>query len=67
MIVRAEELSRTRRLLETLVADYTGRKLSEVSEAMKHNTYMTASEAVQFGIADSVCSRTKRPTGKANL
>jgi ATP-dependent protease ClpP protease subunit len=64
MIVRAEELSRTRRLLEGLVAEYTGRKLSEISEAMAHNTYMTAHEAVEFGIADTVCMPRSK---KANL
>ena len=40
MIVRAEELARTRLLLEELVSEYTGKPLPKIKEAMAHNTYV---------------------------
>lgn len=45
---------RTRKLLNGILAKHTGRKLSEINKATDHNNFMTATEAIEFGLCDKV-------------
>lgn len=51
---QAESILRTRKLLNGILAKHTGRKLSEINKAMDHNNFMTATEAIEFGLCDKV-------------
>lgn len=51
---QAESILRTRKLLNGILAKHTGRKLSEINKATDHNNFMTATEAIEFGLCDKV-------------
>lgn len=51
---QSESILRTRKLLNGILAKHTGRKLSEINKATDHNNFMTAIEAIEFGLCDKV-------------
>ena len=51
---QSESILRTRKLLNGILAKHTGRKLSEMNKATDHNNFMTATEAIEFGLCDKV-------------
>lgn len=51
---QSESILRTRKLLNGILAKHTGRKLSEINKATDHNNFMTATEAIEFGLCDKV-------------
>ena len=57
--IQAREILRMRQRLNTLYAQYTGKKLEEIEKAMDRDTFMEADEAKAFGIIDEVFD--KRP------
>lgn len=52
--IHANHIQRTRKRLETIYAECTGKTLEEIHVACDRDNYMTADEAVEFGLADSV-------------
>ena len=57
--IQAEEILRMRSALNGLYVQHTDRSLEEVESAMDRDKFMTAEEAISFGLVDSVlCSRT---------
>lgn len=52
--IRAKHLTNTRERLETLIADYTGKSYDEVHTACERDNFMTAEEAVSFGLIDEI-------------
>lgn len=55
--IHAKEILRLKKLSIEYIALHTGRKYEEVAAAMERDFFMTASEAVDFGIADKVLDR----------
>lgn len=55
--IHAKEILRLKKLSIEYIAHHTGRKYEEVAAAMERDFFMTASEAVDFGIADKVLDR----------
>ena len=53
----AKRLMDTRRPLAEILADHTGRHVSEILENTVKDTFFTAKEAVEFGIADHVIKK----------
>ena len=47
--------------MEEIIAEHTGRPLENVSKEMERDYFMTAAEAVEYGIIDAVLSH--RPRG----
>jgi ATP-dependent Clp protease protease subunit len=55
-----------RRRIDEIYARHTGRPVAEVHDDMERDRYFTASEAVEYGLADRVVDRhelERRPTG----
>ena len=52
--IRAKHLTNTRERLETLIADYTDKSYDEVHTACERDNFMTAEEAVSFGLIDEI-------------
>ncbi|KRV49784.1 ATP-dependent Clp protease proteolytic subunit [Wenjunlia vitaminophila] len=52
--VQAREVERSRRLLEELLARHTGRSTEQISQAVERETFLTAEQAVEFGLVDLV-------------
>ena len=54
LILEAEEVERTRSLLEELLAAHTGRSAEQVREDTERDLVLTPERAVEYGIVDSV-------------
>jgi ATP-dependent Clp protease protease subunit len=52
--IQAREVISTKRRLEKIIAQHTGQPLDKVSKDMERDYFMTATEAKQYGIIDSV-------------
>jgi len=61
--IHAREILATRRRLNEIYAAHTGQPLKTVEEAMERDRFMTAAEAKEFGLIDTVVE--KRPTGES--
>jgi len=61
--IHAREILATRRRLNEIYAAHTGQPLKTVEEAMERDRFMTAADAKEFGLIDTVVE--KRPTGES--
>ncbi|GAB2605622.1 ATP-dependent Clp protease proteolytic subunit [Streptomyces capparidis] len=52
--IQAREVQRTRELLEELLARHTGRERARVHEDIEHDLFLTAEQAVDYGLVDRV-------------
>ena len=50
----SSHIMQTREILGKIIADRTGRTLDEVYEITKEDTYMSATEALEFGVATGI-------------
>lgn len=53
----AESIMQTKRDLVTILAQDTGRSEKEIEKAVSYDNFMTAEEAVKFGICDKIVER----------
>jgi len=58
--IQARELIAVKRRMEEIVAQHTGQPLEKVSKEMERDYFMTAAEAVEYGIIDTVLSHRPR-------
>lgn len=54
LILEAEEVERTRSLLEGLLAEHTGRSAAQIREDTERDLVLTPARAVEYGIVDAV-------------
>ena len=52
--VHAKELVRTREMLSKIIAEHTGRSIEEVREKTERDFFLTAEEALEFGVIDEI-------------
>ena len=52
--IHAEEILSTRARLNAIYVKHTNQKVEAIEKAMERDTFMTAEEAVKFGLVDSV-------------
>ena len=52
--IHAEEIRKTREEINRMIADTTGKPLEQVEKDTDRDFYLTAKEAVEYGIIDSV-------------
>ena len=50
----AEDLQKDKEITDKIIADATGKTVEEISEITKNDTYFTAQEALDFGLATSL-------------
>ncbi|KAH9284993.1 ATP-dependent Clp protease proteolytic subunit, mitochondrial [Echinococcus granulosus] len=62
--IQAEEIIKTRKLLNSLYSKHTKQSLEVVEKWMDRDFFMTAEEAAQFGLVDKVLYPTPSPGGK---
>lgn len=53
----ADSILQTRELLNGILAKHTGKSLEEINKATDHDNFMTADEAIEFGLCDKVTAR----------
>lgn len=54
ILVEAKEMAHTRRILEEIMAKHTGQTFEKINRDMERNNYMSAEEALKYGIIDEV-------------
>jgi ATP-dependent Clp protease protease subunit len=59
--IQANEILRMRELLEKMIADHSGRPLEEVSRDIERDKILTAQQAVDYGLIDTVLGSLKTP------
>lgn len=57
IMIHAKNLERTRDRLEEIIAENTGKKVEEIHSACERDNYMTAQEALEFGLIDKVITK----------
>ena len=57
--IQAREILRIRSLMETMLADSTGQPVEKISRDIERDKYLTAEEAVEYGIVDAILTALK--------
>jgi ATP-dependent Clp protease protease subunit len=58
--IHARQILKTRALLNQILADHTGQPLERVEKDTERDYYMSAAEAVEYGLIDQVITRESR-------
>jgi len=58
--IQAEEILRLRKRLNRILADHTGRPLEQIEKDVDRDRFMSAEEAIEYGIADEIITRLAR-------
>ncbi len=59
--IQAEEILALKKTLNTIIADHTGKSVKQVEKDTDRDKYLTAAQAVEYGIVDEII----RPSDKA--
>lgn len=57
--IHAQEIQKVKRRMNTLMAEHTGKTLEQIQKDTERDNFMSAEEAMNYGLVDSVL--TKRP------
>ncbi len=57
--IQAKEFMRIRSLMEGMLADSTGQPIEKISRDIERDKYLTAEEAVEYGIVDDILTSLK--------
>ena len=61
--IQAREILRIRSLMESMLAEATGQDVEKVSRDIERDKYLTAEEAVEYGIVDAILTSLKDAEG----
>ena len=57
LILEAEEVERVRTMLETILAEHTGRRREQIREDTERDLILTAERALDYGVVDEIVTR----------
>jgi ATP-dependent Clp protease, protease subunit len=60
--IEAREILRLKTALSQILADHSGKTLDQIVQDSDRNKWMTADEAVTYGVVDKILKRSVRPT-----
>jgi ATP-dependent Clp protease protease subunit len=63
--IQANEILRMRALLEKMIADNSGKSSDEVSRDIERDKVLTADQAVEYGLIDTILDTLKTPVAKS--
>ena len=58
--IHAKEILRTRSIMNDILSEHTGRSLEDIEKDTERDYYLTAAEAVDYGIIDEVITKESR-------
>jgi ATP-dependent Clp protease protease subunit len=58
--IRATEVLRIKKLMNELMAEFTGKSVERITEDSDRDYYMTAQEALEYGVIDRIMKRNDR-------
>merc|ERR1712127_63270 len=59
ILIHANEIQSLKQRLNKIYSKHTGKSVNEISEALERDNFMTADEAMKFGLIDSVVEKRK--------
>ncbi|TDW94824.1 MULTISPECIES: ATP-dependent Clp protease proteolytic subunit [Kribbella] len=59
--IQANEILRLRSLLETMISEASGKDIAEVSRDIERDKFLTAEQAIEYGLIDDVLQTLKTP------
>ncbi|WP_370288059.1 ATP-dependent Clp protease proteolytic subunit [Nocardioides sp.] len=59
--IQANEILRMREMLERMISDHSGKPIEEVSRDIERDKILTAPEAIEYGLIDSILQSLKTP------
>ena len=59
ILIHAENITKTKQTMNTLLAEMTGKTVEEVTKDTDRDNYMTAQEAKEYGLIDEVIHKKK--------
>ena len=62
--IQAKEILKTRELLNGILAADTGKSIEQIAKDTDRDYYMSAAEAVEYGVVDSILKNVKSADGK---
>lgn len=60
IVIQAEEILKIKNMFIDLITSHTTQKRDTVEKDMERNKWMTAKEAVKYGIIDKVIDKTRK-------
>ena len=57
--IQANEILRMRELLEKMISEHSGRSLEQVSKDIERDKILTAEQAVEYGLIDTIVESRK--------
>lgn len=60
--IQAREIMRIRDLMESMLAADTGKPVSEISKDIERDKYLTAEQAMEYGLIDDILTSLKDPS-----
>ncbi len=60
--IQADEILKLRETMTRILAEHTGQDVSVIEKDTERDRFMSAAEAVEYGIVDSIISRHARPS-----
>jgi len=61
VLIHAEEMQQTKRRLTRLYAEHCGRSYEEVEQTLDRDRFMTAEQALEWGLIDRIIHKTEGP------
>lgn len=61
--IHAEELLKLRETMTQILSEHTGQDVGTIEKDTRRDRFMSAEEAVAYGLVDRIISRHERPTG----
>lgn len=58
--IQAREILQTREVLNNILADHTGQEMDVIAKDTERDRYLTADEAVEYGLVDQVVNKKKK-------
>ena len=55
--IQANEIIKTRKVLDQILAEHTGKSVDEIAAARDRDYYLSAAEAVEFGLVDDILTK----------
>ncbi len=62
--IQAEEILKSKRMLNELLAELTGRPVEQIQEETERDRFLTPAEAVEYGLVDEIVEATKTKRAK---